>query len=58
MILTLIITIVILSFTVLYLVSPKVISYIKEKKRLKEEQEVTRIHAIIEQYLKEMIKDE
>jgi len=58
MILTLIITIVILSFTVLYLISPKVISYIKEKKRLKEEQEVTRIHAIIERYLKEMIKDE
>jgi hypothetical protein len=58
MILTLIITIVILSFTVLFLISPKVISYIKEKKRLKEEQEVTRIHAIIERYLKEMIKDE
>jgi hypothetical protein len=35
-----------------------VISYIKEKKRIKEEQEVTRIHSIIEQYLKEMIKDE
>jgi len=58
MILTLTITIVILSFTVLYLISPQVISYIKKRKELKEKQEVQRIHDIIEQYLKEMIKDE
>jgi len=54
----LITTIVILSFTVLYLISPQVISYIKKRKELKEKQEVQRIHDIIEQYLKEMIKDE
>jgi hypothetical protein len=57
MILTLTITIVILSFTVLYLVSPKVISYINQKKKEREEREVTRIHKIIEDYLKEIIND-
>jgi len=57
MILTLTITIVILSLTVLYLVSPKVISYINQKKKEREEQEVTRIHKIIEDYLKEIIND-
>lgn len=57
MILTLIITIVILSFTVLYLLSPKVISYINKKKREREEREVTRIHKIIEDYLKKIIND-
>lgn len=57
MILTLTITIVILSFTVLYLLSPKVISYINKKKREREEQEVTRIHKIIEDYLKKIIND-
>lgn len=57
MILTLTITIVILSLTVLYLISPKVISYINYKKKQREEQEVTRIHKIIEDYLKEIIND-
>lgn len=57
MILTLTITIVILSFTVLYLLSPKVISYINKKKREREEREVTRIHKIIEDYLKNIIND-
>jgi hypothetical protein len=57
MILTLTITIVILSFTVLYLVSPKVISYINQKKKEREEREVTRIHKIIEDYLKKIIND-
>jgi hypothetical protein len=57
MILTLTITIVILSLTVLYLVSPKVISYINQKKKEREEQEVTRIHKIIEDYLKKIIND-
>lgn len=57
MILTLTITIVILSFTVLYLLSPKVISYINKKKREREEREVTRIHKIIEDYLKKIIND-
>jgi hypothetical protein len=54
----LITTIVILSFTVLYLISPQVISYIKKRKELRERQEVQRIHNIIEAYLKDMIKDE
>jgi len=57
MILTLITTIVILSLTVLYLISPKVISYINKKKKEREEQEVTRIHNIIEDYLKKIIND-
>jgi len=57
MILTLIITIVILSLTVLYLISPKVVSYINKKKKEREEQEVTRIHKIIEDYLKKIIND-
>lgn len=57
MILTLTITIVILSITVLYLISPKVISYINKKKKEREEQEVTRIHKIIEDYLKKIIND-
>jgi len=57
MILTLTITIIILSITVLYLVSPQVISYINQKKKQREEQEVTRIHKIIEDYLKEIIND-
>jgi hypothetical protein len=57
MILTLTITIVILSLTVLYLISPKVISYINYKKKQREEQEVTRIHKIIEDYLKKIIND-
>ena len=57
MILTLTITIVILSLTVLYLISPKVISYINYKKKQREEQEVTRIHNIIEDYLKKIIND-
>ena len=57
MILTLTITIVILSLTVLYLISPKVISYINYKKKQREEQEVTRIHKIIEDYLRKIIND-
>lgn len=57
MILTLIITIVILSITVLYLISPKVISYINKKKIQREKQEETRIHAIVDEYLKKIIND-
>lgn len=54
----LITTIVILSVTILYLISPKVIEYIKEKKNLRERQRVQEIHNIIEQYLKTILKDE
>lgn len=54
----LITTIVILSITILYLISPKVISYINQKKLQRERQEETRIHKIVDEYLKTIIKDE
>lgn len=53
----LITTIVILSITILYLISPKVISYINHKKIQREKQEETRIHKIVDEYLKKIIND-
>jgi len=58
MIVILIITIIILSITILYLISPKMVEYIKEKKNLREKRRVQEIHNIIEEYLKTILKDE
>lgn len=58
MIAILIITIIILSITILYLISPKMVEYIKEKKNLREKRRVQEIHNIIEEYLKTILKDE